>query len=393
MRHRLAGAAVSWLALAAIVRVVVALPEHCPAVSTEGLIHGAGEAVGWLTRNQHDDGTWLYRYDSDANEDLGGYNTVRHAGVVMSLYQAASAGIPDALAAADAGTAYALSHLVRHDGWAAFEPNSDRVTTGATALMVAGLVQRRHHTADPVHDELLAEMGRFLVAHIEPSGAVIESWDRAAEQPRYGLYSPFFTGEVYWALALLDETFPDDGWDGPTGAVGRYLALERDDAEGYFPDVADHWAAYGMAVAAERGETLADWQIPYVRRQAGFGGLQARWESQRVDDFPRHLLRGRRTLGAGLGTVGEQLTGLWQVAMSDERVNDLAEPLAERSRCVAGMLLDRQVSAEEARDHPDPSRAQGAWFQFGITQMDDQQHALSALLLTLPIIQHQEAER
>jgi hypothetical protein len=391
--HRVAGALLSWVAVATAVRVVVALPEHCPAVTSDALLEGAAEAVAWLERNQRDDGTWLYRYDAALDADLGGYNTVRHAGVVMSLYQAASRDIDGALEVADAGTEYALAHLVRHDDWAAFEPRSDRVTTGAAALLVAGLVERREHTGDPIHDGLLAELGRFLVTHVEPNGAVAESWDRAAERPNVGAYSPFFTGEVYWALALLHLTFPDQGWDEHAIRVGNYLATERDEAEGYFPDIPDHWAAYGMWVEtrwpdrAAGPRPLSDRQVPYVERQAGLGGIQARWESQRVDAHPRYLLRGRRTLGAGLGTVGEQLTTLWQVTVADERLSHLGDPIAERARCVAGMLLDRQVSAEEAASYADPARVRGAWFQFGITQMDDQQHALSALLLTLPILE------
>lgn len=391
MSHRLAAVLVSWVAVIGLMRVVVALPEHCPPVTVASLRQGATEAVAWLARNQYDDGRWLYRYDRAEDEDLRGYNTVRHAGVVMSLYQAASFEIPGALTVADAGTAYALDHLVRHDDWAAFEPDSDRVTTGAAALLVAGLAERRLLTEEPLHDEVMRELGRFLVAHIEPSGAVIESWDRASKQPRYGLYSPFFTGEVYWALALLHQVFPGEGWDDPAHLVGRYLATERDDAEGYFPDVPDHWAAYGMSVEvgwpSTGEEPMPQWRVDYVRRQAGLAGLQARWESQRVDSFPRYLLRGRRTLGAGLGTVGEQIIGLWQTARSDDRTADLVGPLGERARCVAGMLLDRQVTPDGAAEFADPDRTQGAWFQFEITQMDDQQHALSALLLTIPIVE------
>ena len=55
--------------------------------------------------------------------------------------------------------------------------------------------------------------------------------------------------------------------------------------------------------------------------------------------------------------------------------------LAQRASCVAGMLVERQLDPAEATGMPAPDRAVGAWYQFGVTQMDDQQHALSALLL------------
>lgn len=394
--RRVIAALVSWVVVFGGVRVVIALPERCPPVSRAVLAETAEEAVGWFARNQRSDGTWLYRYDRSADEDLGGYNTVRHAGVLMSLYQAHAAGVDGALEVADRGLAWAQANLVEHGDWVALEPSSNRVTTGAAALLVAGLAERRLATGDPVHDELMRALGRFLLVHVEPSGAVIESWDRRAQRPAVGMYSPFFTGEVYWALALLHEAFPEEGWDEPAVGVGRYLATERDEAEGYFPAVPDHWAAYGMWVTTRWPEhsgsdrPLDDHQVGYVERQAGLGSVQVRWESQRVDPFPRYLLRGRRTLGAGLGTLGEQLTGLWQVAVADERLGHLAEPIAERALCVAGMAADRQVAEAEAVRWSDPDRVRGAWFQFDVTQMDDQQHALSAVLLVLPILDAQE---
>jgi hypothetical protein len=397
VRRRLLGAALSWVIVLGAVRVVVALPEHCPAVSESSVRRAAVEAVGWLERNQLDDGRWLYRYDRAADEAIDDYNTVRHAGVVMSLYQAHAEGVPGALGVADRGVEWAEANLVVHDDWVAVEPSSNRVTTGAAALLVAGLAERRLVTGDELHDELMRALGRFLLVHVEPSGAVIESWNRREQRPDHGRYSPFFTGEVYWALALMHEVFPDEGWDEPAQRIGHYIATERDDVEGYFPDIPDHWAAYGMWVTTrwpdlvDPSRPLTPEQVAYVERQAGLGSIQVRWESQRVDSFPRYLLRGRRTLGAGLGTLGEQLTGLWQAAVADERLGRLAEPIAERALCVAGMVVDRQVDEVAALGDLDPDRTRGAWFQFDITQMDDQQHALSAVLLVLPILEHRRS--
>jgi hypothetical protein len=383
--------AVTWVAVAAALRLVVVAPERCPEITVADAERTVVEAVGWFERNQRPDGTWLYRDDAAADEDLGGYNVVRHAGVTMSLYQAHAGGVPGALGVADAGAAWALDHLIRHDDWAAFAP-SRRVTTGATALLVAGLVDRREATGDPVHDDVLGELGRFLVAQVEPSGAVLAEWDAERREPRPGVYSPFFTGEAWWALALLHRAFPDDGWDEPARRIGRYVATERDEVEGYQPDISDHWAAYALSVTttwpgAHPDRPLSAAEADYAERQAAFAGIQVRWESQRTDEWPNWWLRGRQTLGAGLGTLGEQLDGLWRVSLADERLADLADPLAERAVCVAGMLVDRQVDAAEAEATADPGRSRGAWFQFDVTQMDDQQHALSAVLLAIPILE------
>jgi hypothetical protein len=50
------------------------------------------------------------------------------------------------------------------------------------------------------------------------------------------------------------------------------------------------------------------------------------------------------------------------------------------------MLRDRQIDTAEAAAAPDRRRAEGAWFTDGVTRMDDQQHALSALLLVSLIL-------
>ena len=50
--------------------------------------------------------------------------------------------------------------------------------------------------------------------------------------------------------------------------------------------------------------------------------------------------------------------------------------------CTSGMLVERQIKPGDPNTGPDVPRL-GGWFTEGITRMDDQQHALSALLLSL----------
>lgn len=379
----------SWLVVAALVRLVIVQPERCFDVDAAQIIDASVAAVDWLVRNQDPAGDWLYRYDRSSDRDLGDYNEVRHAGVAMSLYQAArllpAPAADRALASADAGVAWASTRTRPAAGGVAFG-SDNRVRTGATALLVAGLLERRTGTGSTVHDDDLMTYGRFLVASVEPSGAVLATWDHDAGAFVPGDYSPFFTGEVFWALAMLDSVFPGEGFGGAADRVSLYLATERDEAEDRFPPVPDHWAGYGLAqLHVDRG--LTDTEAAYLDRLTDLFGPQVRYESQRTNSTFSYLTRGRQTLGAGLGTLGEGLGSMWTVAVDDPRLDHLADDIAERTRCVAGMLVERQVDAAEAAQAADPGRSEGAWFQFDITQMDDQQHALSALLLTLPMLE------
>ena len=369
--------------------MVVAPPERCPSVTTAELRGSAQATVDWFVRNQDADGSWLYLYDAEDDSTPSEYNEVRHAGVTMGLYQAAAATLPGALGSADRGTDWALERLLERDDWAALASYGE-VNTGATALFAAGLTIRREATGDTRHDGLLRRLGRFLVAQTEPSGAVLASYDEERGAPEPGVYSKYYTGEAYWALARLHRAFPDEGWDEAADRIGAYLATSRDDVEDHWPAIPDHWAAYGAAETVEfpeRGRRLTEDEADYARRQAEQFGGQARWVSQRRGPWGA-LVRGSYTpRGGGYGVVSEALTGWWLTARADPQLADLEEPVAERATCIAGLAIAAQSDGEDAADAARPERVEGAWFLDGETRMDDQQHALAGLLRTIPIVE------
>jgi small neutral amino acid transporter SnatA (MarC family) len=372
---------------------VLSPPERCPEVTVEDLRESAGEAVRWFTHNQMPNGTWLYLYDAGSDEAASDYNVVRHAGASMGLYQAATAGIPGAREAADRGVEWALDRVVEREGWAAL-PSYGSASTGATALLLAGLVERRLDTGDDRYDEQMAGLGRFLLAQTEPSGAVLAEYDLGAGRPVAGGYSKYYTGEAYWALTRMHRLFPDGPWGEAADRIGAYLATRRDKAEDHWPPVPDHWAAYGLAETVEFDDRdaerpLTDAEVAYARRQAGLFGAQVRWVGQRFGPWGP-VVRGPKTpRGGGYGVVGEALTGLWRASRVDPRLADIQQPLAERAMCVAGLAIAQQSSAADASSARAPDKVRGAWFHHGETRMDDQQHALAALLRTVAIVEAQ----
>jgi small neutral amino acid transporter SnatA (MarC family) len=373
--------------------VVVAPPERCPPVSPGALRRSAQASVDWLVRNQKPDGTWLYLYERGDDSAPADYNVVRHTGAAMGLYRAAAEGVPRALRSADRGTAWALDRLLERDGWAAVTWEG-RVDTGATALLVAGLVVRREATGDTSYDDVLGRLGGFLVAQTERSGAVLASYDPLRGAPVPGKYSKYFTGEAYWALALLHRAFPGEGWGEPANRIGTYLATSRDEVEDHWPPIADHWAAYGLSETVdfpERGRPpLTDQEVSYARRQAELFGGSVRWVSERFGPWGA-LVRGSDVpRGGGYGVISEGLTGLWLTARADPRLADLREPIAQRAACIAGLAVNAQSDREDAASFTRPDRVEGAWFRDGETRMDDQQHAVAGLLRTIPIAREQE---
>ena len=367
---------------------VVAPPERCPSVTAPELRRSAQAGVDWFVRNQNRDGTWLYLYNADDDSTPPEYNEVRHAGATMGLYQAAAAGLPGAARSADRGTEWALDNLIRQDDWSALA-GTGRVTTGASALLAAGLTYRRETTRDTRYDRLIHRLGRFLLAQTEPTGAVLASYSEADDAPVPGEFSDYYTGEAYWALARLHRLFPGEGWGEAADLIGDYLAKSRDDVEDHWPAIPDHWAAYGASETVqfpERGDRpLTGAEIDYARSQAGLFGVSARWVAQQAGPWGE-LVRGTDTpRGGGYGVMSEALTGWWLTAMAEPRLAGLREPVAERALCVAGHTVEAQSDAEDAAGAARPGVVEGAWFHHGETRMDDQQHALDGLLRTIPI--------
>ncbi|MCC6383280.1 MAG: hypothetical protein IT304_12305 [Dehalococcoidia bacterium] len=388
-----------WAGGALILRATVAAAEHCPSITADEALAGATEAAAWIARVQRPDGSYLYEYNAAQDAETPAYNVVRHAGVTMSLYQLAAGGVPDFLPAADRATAWMVARLYRHDDWQALQDADGGIETGASALMLAGLAQRRLATNDPTFDFVMRALARFLLAMQQADGSYLLTWDRAASAPDPRERSKYATGEAFWALALMHRLFPGEGWDAAARAVADYLSLHRDRIEQQkFPPWADQWAAYGLAEMAAwpeaaSGPVLSEANVRYARSLAERFGFLVRVDSRRTDSWLSKLLHGRRARGAGIGTWVEALDSLWRLTGADGRMADMRPKVAERAVCSAGMLRDRQVSPARAATFARPDLALGAWYTDGVTRMDDQQHALSGMLRAREILASQAAAR
>lgn len=377
-RNRVATAAAFWIGSFVVLRLSVLAPEDCPDVPRADLEASAVAAAAWIERAQGDDGRFVYEYNRDTDRIAPGYNIVRHAGVTMSLYQLARAGHPEVLDTADAALAVMLDSLVPAGDGLAFVDNDTQAGLGASALMAAALAQRRDATGDATYDDELRALGRFLVGQITTGGQMLNGFDLQTGRPVPGVTSRYATGEAAWALAQLHNLLPAEGWDAPVRRVLDYLATARDEVEGFaFPPWADQWAAYTLAEMAPNG--LDEQHVIYARTLAQRFGMLVRAESQK-DGWPTPFIE-PRARGAGLGVWVEGLGALALTADRDDRLADVRPALGARVACGAGLLVERQPDRRAAAAWKSPDLVEGAWFRYDVTRMDDQQHALSGLLV------------
>ena len=219
-------------------------------------------------------------------------------------------------------------------------------------------------------DKLARDLATFLAATVEPSGAVpgIVGHQRGPSVP--GAYSLYFTGETMWALARIGHAAAD--------AIAEYMP-GRDEVEDLFPPTPDHWASYGWAELAAAGRPPhrgAARPRPPARRHLRRGG------ARRVDPMVGGRPRGVAAPGRGVGLrARHDRRGHRRAAAPVRHATTKAygRGAGRRVSCVAGMLVERQA------DGPGPGQ-RGAWFTRGVTRMDDQQHALSALLAAEPAL-------
>jgi hypothetical protein len=375
-----------WAVFLAGTKVVVVPPESCGETAPAAIRLAAEEAAGWMKANGKPDGTYLYMYLADTDTVPQEYNEVRHAGVTMSLYQAAGRlEDPEALAVADRALVWMEDHLVRRRGWAALDWPGGRPKLGATALMTAALAERRVATGGTAYDGLMRELGRFMVALQREDGGFRNGWDLGSDEPLPGT-SKYYPGEAFWALLLLEKAFPGEGWLDSARSAATWLVTERDEElDVDFPPLADQWTAYGLADLADYGLTAAE--ADYARRLAERWGFFTRGESQREGGWVGRAVRGPPARASGMGTWVEGLTALWRVSMKDDRLAGLQSRIKDRALCASGILTARQVGEQEAETYPRPEYVRGAWVRTGETRMDDQQHAFSGLIYTLDVLE------
>jgi hypothetical protein len=376
--------AVGVLAVFGVGRAVVAMPQHCGTGEAAEWRAAAEAAVGWFATNQQADGTFTYRYDAETGAEPDEYNWVRHAGVLLSLEQAETAGVATAAPVADRARARVFQNITRAGDVAALR-NGAEPTAGGTALLVAALAERHEHRADTTDDELLRALGRYLVAQVQPGGQVDEYSDPATLAPERGTPSIFTTSEVAFALARMERLFPGEGFGEPVRTITHYVSTRRALDAGVVPDLGDHWMAYAMSEIVRwpdpQAARLTGEELAWGRKQMGIVGVMTRFESQRTQGWQDEVRRGGVSIGSAVGTHGEALNGWVLVAGIEPALRPQLANVVSTAQCNAGLLAERQVTPEEAAEAPDPEKAQGAWLWEGVTQMDDQQHALSALVM------------
>ncbi len=373
--YRIIAWGIIWLLTIGSLRATLLAAEICPASTKEELHLSAIEAANWISQNQTDDGRYLYEVKiSETGSPIlsDGYNLVRHAGTTMALYQMVEAGESQYLGAADAGLEYLLDRSIGTGEILAVAEGSANAKLGTASLLAISLIKRRAATGDSKYDQALHKIGNFILVMQREDGSMLYFWDQQTNSPVPDITSLFATGEALWAIASLQNLFPERDWGKAAFRTLDYMSTQRDEDENVWPrPLADQWAAYSLNEMSEWG--LSEIHINYARELASQFGIAVRWESQRNGGLDG-LVHSPEPIAAGQGTWIEAIGMLQQLAESDPRLEDLKSPLQDRLLCAAGRMRMKQTTGTGIVEFD------GGWFTGGVSRVDGQQHALSGLL-------------
>ena len=258
--------------------------------------------------------------------------------------------------AADRGMEFMVDNLYDHGDWMMFQdPGTGGIQLGASALMLAGLMQRRIATEDPRFDDISKDVARGC-SHLQlPDGAFLNRWDVTRDSPIPEERSKYATGEAFWGLTLMHRFFPGEGWDRAAIKTADYLALYRDDYEKQ--EVPARGRTSGQPTASarwQRGHRATSRSLTRVRSRSASASSSASNRNAVRTGFRRCSTAARRAPPAW--ALGRRADVAPPSPSIDPRMADMEAKLAERVACGAGMLAERQVSPSEAEDTGNPER-------------------------------------
>ena len=323
------------------------------------------------------------------------YNEVRHAGVTMGLYQAAAAGLPGALRVGRPRAPSGRSRgSIERRRLGARSVTTAETTTGATALLVAGL-------ADPAR----GHRRRALRRRAAPARALPGGPDRAVGRrarvlrPRRRRAGARPVLEVLHGRGLLGARAPAPRL--PRRGLGRgrrpHRRVPGDRRATRSRTTGRRSPTTGRPTACPRpwrspiaaDPPLTADELDYAREQAGLFGFAGALGRPALRPLGRS--RARRPTsprGGWFGVVGEAITGWWLTAQADATARRPARAARRARHLRRGARRRRAVRRRRRRGRP---RRRSGWRAPGsstaTTRMDDQQHALAGLLRTIPIAQ------
>lgn len=347
----------------------------------EDLLDAARRAGDYLVRATKEDGEFTYGYIPITDTEPEGYNMLRHAGTLRSMYQLYGVTRDPALLAA---AQRALDYLLRAvkpwrtgAGKAAVLVDGGYIKLGGNALAILALEEYAQATGDSRYLPLMKNLALWMMSVQEPNGRFGIHFQAYPGGQVRNEPSEYYPGQAALALARL-QTFDLQGpWLGFAERAVRNLIEVRDADLTPEKLIHDHWQlmALNEVYRFHRRQAYLDHAMAIANAMMAAQNLKPRYP----DEMGSFMNPPRSTPTA---TRTEGLLAAYQLAR-DFGEKTMAEKILESIRLATTYQLGLQARHENSAFLPNPAASLGA-FRHSIDdptiRIDFVQHALSATL-------------
>ena len=335
-------------------------------------------AARYLMLRQEKSGQFRYEYDPCENKNLGGYNMVRHAGVLwamLRLYRTAKD--ERLLETALSGTRFLIKNLDVH-GSCAYLGRNERSVLGGTALAILALVNLpNEHYSNKVR-KIVRALGRGILSLQHASGAFFLTFDDKSNNRLIEPPPKFYPGECLLALAELWKKETSPLW-----SLAARKAAHNQISAFHESGVNCHWSIQGIVKVG-----LLLHSRPII---CSAGEMSEKLIKGQNDEQGSHLY-GSWPTSIGEPTACSAACRLEALGPAIEALRSVDEPVAHLERTMlraSQFIINQQFREDNAFLLHTPIEALGGIRRspndYAI-RMDINQHAIAALLNTLILL-------
>lgn len=202
------------------------------------------DSSAYLESQLREDGSFIYGYKPRFDNELSGYNILRHAGSIWTLViRYELTGDETLIPKIESAIDYVIDNaLMYSDGGAAFvyDAEADEIKLGGGGIMLVALTEYMEALDTDKYMDIAAKLGSGILSMLDVSSGkythVLNSDLTVKEEFR----TVYYDGEATFALTRLYGMTQDEKWlNAAEAAVGNFI---REDYTRY----RDHWIAYAM---------------------------------------------------------------------------------------------------------------------------------------------------
>ena len=197
----------------------------------------------YLAAQVKEDGSFVYGYYPRFDNEVSGYNILRHAGTVWSLIcRYRMTGDPALAAAIDRAVEYMLSQVVYPDENTAYlyEANDDEIKLGGCGIAVVALTEYMDVFGGEEYVDICRRMGNGILALLDQENGTYYHVLNGDFSKKEEFRTVYYDGEATFALCRLYSVTGDEKWlDAAKAAVDHFIEAD-------YVQHRDQWVAYTM---------------------------------------------------------------------------------------------------------------------------------------------------